>query len=131
MHQDDQVDDIAGEPLGYLLKRVAAALRAPTVHTVLEPLGLGLAHYMCLRMVSQSPEISNAQLARHFDVSPQAMNKLVRNLERRGLLTRPTTPVSGAARPTKLTNDGLKVLKRCDYCVHEDERRLLASVSSS
>jgi DNA-binding MarR family transcriptional regulator len=129
MHEDDHADDIAGEPLGYLLKRAAATLRAQTVHTVLEPLGLGFTHYMCMRMLSQSPAKSNAELARHFDVSPQAMNKVVRDLEHRGLVTRPTTPSTGRARPTKLTRDGRVLLKRSDCGVREAERRLMAKLT--
>jgi DNA-binding MarR family transcriptional regulator len=73
------------QPLGYLLNRVAAALRAEVVTKVLEPLDLAFPQYICLRMLSHSPGLSNAELARGANVSRQAMNLVLRGLQERGL----------------------------------------------
>src|SRR3569833_1544479 len=73
------MDTFRDEPLGYLLHRVTAALRAEVTATVLEPSELTAPEYLCLRMLAASPK-SNAQLAREAQVSPQAMNKVVREL---------------------------------------------------
>jgi DNA-binding MarR family transcriptional regulator len=117
------------QPLGYLLHRVTAALRAEVTTTVLEPLDLAFPEYICMRMLSQSPGQSNAELARDLNVSPQAMNMVVRRLQERGLVTRPATVPSGRSLPTELTRKGVELLKRTDAGVREAERHLLAKLS--
>jgi DNA-binding MarR family transcriptional regulator len=116
------------EPLGYLLHRVTAALRAEVAVTVLEPSGLAAPEYFCMRMLSQSPN-SNAQLAREAHVSPQAMNKVIRQLQDRGLVTRPVTVSSGRSLPATLTRKGVTMLERLDPEVVEAEDRVLAKLS--
>jgi len=115
------------EPLGYLLHRVTAALRAEVAATVLEPSELAAPEYLCLRMLSQAPK-SNAQLAREAQVSPQAMNKVVLALQDRGLVTRPATVSSGRSLPATLTREGVTVLARLDPEVAEAENRVLAEL---
>ena len=115
------------EPLGYLLHRVTAALRAEVAATVLEPSELAAPEYLCLRMLSQSPK-SNAQLAREAQVSPQAMNKVVLALQDRGLVTRPATVSSGRSLPATLTREGVAMLGRLDPEVAEAENRVLAEL---
>jgi DNA-binding MarR family transcriptional regulator len=116
------------EPLGYLLHRVTAALRAEVAATVLQPSELAAPEYFCMRMLSQSPK-SNAQLAREAQVSPQAMNKVVRELQDRGLVTRPATVSSGRSLPATLTREGVTMLARLDPEVAEAEDRVLARLS--
>ena len=77
------------EPLGYLLHRVASALRAEVTATALEPVGLSFPQYICMRILSKFPDRSNAELARDTGVSPQAMNMVLRSLEERALVTPP------------------------------------------
>jgi len=115
------------EPLGYLLHRVTAALRAEVAATVLEPSELAAPEYLCLRMLSQAPK-SNAQLAREAQVSPQAMNKVVLALQDRGLVTRPATVSSGRSLPATLTREGVTMLARLDPEVAEAENRVLAEL---
>jgi DNA-binding MarR family transcriptional regulator len=55
--------------LGYLLNRVATALRTEVTATVLEPVGLTLSQYVCLRILARSSGMSNAELARAAAVS--------------------------------------------------------------
>jgi DNA-binding MarR family transcriptional regulator len=116
------------EPLGYLLHRVTVALRAEVVVTVLEPSGLAAPEYFCMRMLSQAPK-SNAQLAREAHVSPQAMNKVIHELQDRGLVTRPATVSSGRSLPATLTRKGVAMLERLDPKVAEAEDRVLAKLS--
>ncbi|MBB5915392.1 DNA-binding MarR family transcriptional regulator [Nocardia transvalensis] len=116
------------KPLGYLLHRVAAALRAEVAATVLEPRELAFPEYLCMRMLSQSPGTSNAQLARAAGVSPQAMNKVIRGLQERGLVTRPASVPSGRSLPATLTREGLGMLDRIDPEVLAAERRVLAAL---
>ena len=91
------------QPLGYLLHLVHTALRNEVTATVLEPLQLTFPEYICLRMLSHGPGMSNAQLARDANVSRQAMNMVLRGLQDRGLVRRPATAAAGRSRPTELT----------------------------
>jgi len=87
-------------PLGYLLSRIANALRAEITANVLEPLGLSFPQYVCLRILDNRSGMSNAEMARFIGVSPQAMNIVVRALQDRDLITRPSTVAAGRSRPS-------------------------------
>ena len=117
------------QPLGYLLYRVATALRTEVTGAVLEPLGLTFPQYICMRMLSHGPGQSNAELARDVNVSPQAMNMVVRGLQDRGLVARPATVASGRSLPTELTREGTALLERTDAGVRDAERRVLTPLS--
>ncbi|MFI1916796.1 MarR family winged helix-turn-helix transcriptional regulator [Nocardia sp. NPDC020380] len=123
------MEGLEDKPLGYLLHRVAAALRAEVATTVLEPLQLAFPEYLCLRLLAQTPGASNAQLAREASVSPQAMNKVIRELQDRGLVTRPATVLSGRSLPATLTREATAMLAGLDPKVIEAERRVLARLT--
>ena len=116
-------------PLGLLLVRVAAALRTEVTAGVLEPLGLSFPQYICMRILSHSPGRSNAELAREVNVSPQAMNMVVRGLQERGLVTRPTSVSAGRSLPAALTREGTGLLQDIDPGVRDAERKVLAPLS--
>jgi DNA-binding MarR family transcriptional regulator len=118
-----------GQPLGYLLHRVAAALRSEVTEAVLEPLGLTFPQYICMRILVHSPGRSNAELARDVNVSPQAMNMVVRGLQDRGLVDRPATVSAGRSLPAALTREGSSLLDVIDEGVREAERNVLAPLS--
>ncbi|HEY5844681.1 MAG TPA: MarR family transcriptional regulator [Mycobacterium sp.] len=116
------------QPLGYLLHLVHAALRSEVMATVLDPLELTFPEYICLRMLSHAPGMSNAQLARDANVSRQAMNMVLRGLQDRGLVVRPASAAAGRSRPTELTEAGVGVLQRTDSGVRAAEDRILATL---
>ncbi|WP_431239580.1 MarR family winged helix-turn-helix transcriptional regulator [Mycolicibacterium aichiense] len=118
------------EPLGYLMHRVASALRAEVSTTALEPAGLSFPQYICMRILSRFPDRSNAELARDTGVSPQAMNMVLRSLEERGLVTRPDTVASGRSLPAKLTRAGAELLSSTETGVRAAEQRLMAGLST-
>lgn len=118
------------EPLGYLLHRVASALRAEVTATALEPVGLSFPQYICMRILSKFPDRSNAELARDTGVSPQAMNMVLRSLEDRELVSRPASVESGRSLPAKLTRAGVELLARTDSGVRASEQRLMADLSA-
>jgi DNA-binding MarR family transcriptional regulator len=126
----DMRDDAEDQPLGYLLYRVASALRAEVTATALEPLGLTFPQYLCMRVLSRFPGRSNAELARDMSVSPQAMNTVVRGLQDRGLVTRPATVASGRSLPAQLTREGAELLDRTDSGVAAAEQRLMSGIDS-
>ena len=116
----------ADQPLGYLLHRLTTSLRAEVTSGALEPLGLTFPQYICMRILSQWPGRSNAELARDVIVSPQAMNMVVRGLQDRGLVTRPASVDSGRSLPAELTRAGVDLLKRTDPAIRAAEKRALA-----
>ncbi|GAT10012.1 MarR family transcriptional regulator [Mycolicibacterium novocastrense] len=125
----DMTGALEDQPLGFLLSRVAKALRSEVTATVLEPLGVAFPQYLCMRMLSQYEGRSNAELARDFNVSPQAMNMVLRGLEDRGLVSRPASVSSGRSLPAQLTREGRELLKRTDSGVREAERKLMANLT--
>ena len=117
-----------GAPLGYLLYRVAAVLR-PEVSAVLGPLGLTLPEFVCLRILSMSPGLSSAELSRNTNVTPQAMNTVLRGLEEIGAVARPESVSSGRALPATLTASGSTLLKRAEGAVRVADSRILAKLT--
>jgi DNA-binding MarR family transcriptional regulator len=117
-------------PLGYLLYRVAAVLR-PEVSAVLRPLGLTLPEFVCLRIISLSPGLSSAELSRNTNVTPQAMNTVLRRLEDIGAVARPTSVSSGRALPATLTGQGRTLLKRAEAAVRIADARILAKLTAA
>src|SRR3954454_2905861 len=115
------------EAVGYVLKQAAVALRG-AMDEVLRPLELSVPQYACLELLGQRPGLSNAELARGAFVSRQSMNGVLRGLQDRGLVTRPTLAPYGRARPTELTDAGRALLTAASAAVREIERRMLASL---
>lgn len=121
---------IEDAPLGYLLYRVGAALR-PEVAAVLRPLELTLPEFVCMRILSMYPGMSSADLARQTNVTPQAMNTVLRKLEDVEVVARPATVPSGRALPATLTGAGRALLKRAEAAVREADARILSKLSAS
>ena len=117
------------QPLGYLLSRVMFALKADVTETVLDPLEVAFPEYLCMRVLAKFPGQSNADLARALNVSPQAMNMVLRGLEERRLVARPASVASGRSLPAQLTREGSELLKRTDAGVRAAEDRLMANLS--
>ena len=117
-------------PLGYLLYRVRAVLQ-PEVSAVLSPLGMTLPEFVCLRILSMYPGMSSAELSRHTNVTPQAMNTVLRGLEEIGAVERPTSVSSGRALPATLTGHGRALLKRAEAAVRVADARILGKLTSA
>jgi len=117
-------------PLGYLLHQAMSTLR-PEVSAALNPLGLSLPDFICMRMLSMSPGASSAELARLGNVSPQAMNTVLHRLENAQIVSRPASVASGRALPASLTTEGRTLLKRAESAVREADARVLAKLSPS
>ncbi len=126
----DMEDMLEDQLLGYLLSRVANALRAEVTATVLDPLGLTFPQFICMRILAKYPGRSNADLARDTHVTPQAMNMVLRRLESRGLVTRPASVASGRSLPARLTREGEELLKRTEAGVRAADRKLLAGLTA-
>jgi len=125
----DMSDNLEDAPLGYLLHRVMHALKTDVSATVLDPLEVAFPEYLCMRVLSKYPGHSNAELARALNVSPQAMNMVLRGLEDRGLVSRPASVSSGRSLPAQLTRDGEELLTRTDAGVIAAEDRLMTHLT--
>jgi DNA-binding MarR family transcriptional regulator len=125
----DMTESFEDEPLGYLLSRVMFALKADVTATVLDPLEVAFPEYLCMRVLSKYPGQSNADLARAQNVSPQAMNMVLRGLEERRLVVRLANMSSGRSLPAQLTREGEELLKRTDTGVRAAERKLMANLT--
>jgi DNA-binding MarR family transcriptional regulator len=125
----DMTESFEDQPLGYLLSRVMFALKADVTETVLDPLEVAFPEYLCMRVLAKFPGQSNADLARALNVSPQAMNMVLRGLEERRLVARPASVASGRSLPAQLTREGSELLKRTDAGVRAAEDRLMANLS--
>jgi DNA-binding MarR family transcriptional regulator len=116
--------DAEDQPRGYLLYRVTALLR-PQVTSELRRLGLGLPEFVCMRILSVFPGRSSAELARDTNVSPPAMNQLLRGLQHIGAVTRPAAVSSGRTLPAQLTTKGKKLLKRAEAAARVADEQIL------
>ena len=75
------------------------------------------------------PGRSSAELARDTNVSPQAMNAVLRGLQEAGVVERPASVASGRALPAHLTTDGKALLKRAEAAVRTADDRVLAGLT--
>ena len=125
-----QADNNLGQVVGYVLKQAAPALRS-AMDGVLRPLELTVPQYACMELLDGRPGLSNAELARGAFVTRQSMNGVLRGLQERELLTRPSTAPHGRALPTQLTHSGQPRLIAARAAVDRVERQMLAHLSAS
>jgi DNA-binding MarR family transcriptional regulator len=119
--------DAAGQP-GYLLKRAQMALHQAMARA-LDPHGLTVAQYAVLSALAEEPGLSNADLARRAFVTPQSMNKFLRDLEKQQLVVRQPHPGHGRVLQATLTPEGRRVAAAAAAAVDTLERRMLAGLS--
>jgi DNA-binding MarR family transcriptional regulator len=115
--------------LSYLVFRLERRIRAH-LDEALAQHGVTTTEYMALSELRLRDGPSSAQLARIAFVTPQAMNLLIRDLERRGLIRRRPDPLGGRVLRASLTRAGLSVLRRCDRALDEIEQVMLASLDA-
>lgn len=111
--------------IGYQLKRVQSALRA-RMDEGLRPLDLSTPQYVCLELLSLTPEASGSDLARGAFVTRQTMSTLLRGLLDQGLVQRADHPVSGRSLPLQLTAAGRARLAQASKIVRDIERAMIA-----
>lgn len=116
--------------VGYVLKQAAVALRG-ALDTALRPLHLTVSQYACLELLGQRPGLSNAELARGVFVTRQSMNLVLRGLEERGLVTRPSTAPHGRELPTELTAAGRDHLDRASAAVNAVQTTMCAGLTAA
>jgi DNA-binding MarR family transcriptional regulator len=101
------------ENLGYAVKQLHHLMRAAIEHRMrAHGLGLTLPHAAALFLLSESPGLSGAQLARWTMVTPQTMNQILTRLETDGLIVREPDPEHGRILRARITRKGEREFER-------------------
>ncbi|GAS99782.1 hypothetical transcriptional regulatory protein [Mycolicibacterium canariasense] len=116
--------------LGPLIYRVSARLRAE-MSMVLQQFELTLAEFVCLRVLRETPGLTNAELARIFEVTPQTMNTTLAALESAGLVHRPAKAARGRSLPCQVTAAAQRLLDDSMPAVRAAEAKVLAALDTS
>jgi DNA-binding MarR family transcriptional regulator len=120
----------AGDDVGYQFKRLGAALRQQ-LDDVLRRQGVGLsvAHMAALFALQDEPGAAGATLARHAMVTAQAMNTVLRRLERDGYIGRKPQPHNRRADCWHVTAAGERQLARGRAAGKPVFQRMLSSLT--
>jgi len=125
----DEPEPRTEEMSGYLIKRAQAA-----IHVCLEEIvsahGFGIAQYVVLSFLAETPGLANADLARRAFVTPQSMNEVLKQLESTGLLERRRNPANARILNAYLTRTGTKKWSAVRGQVQKLEARLLSGLTS-
>jgi DNA-binding MarR family transcriptional regulator len=92
-------------------------------------LGLTLAQYTALSVLSTRPGLTNAQLARRSLITPQGMNPALAVLADKGLIRRKRAR-HGRELAIHLTTKGKKLLERCNAATEAVEKEMLGRLSA-
>ena len=82
-----------------------------------------------MRLLSDASALSNAELARALNVSPQATSVVIRELIARGLVERQVCTSTGRSQPITLSSKGARLLERTNHDVRQAEQRALQKVT--
>jgi DNA-binding MarR family transcriptional regulator len=116
--------------VGYILKQAQHALRARMDQSLRE-VGLSTAQFALLTALQEAKVASGADLARRCFVTPQTITGLLAGLMRAGLVMRSASRRHGRVIETRLTPDGLRLLRRARMIVYAIEEEMLSDLSSS
>jgi DNA-binding MarR family transcriptional regulator len=114
--------------LSYMLGRLSVTL-GRAITEALEPLGVTRAEYLALAALRMRTGLSNAQLARRCQITPQSMSEVVATLERKGLIRRWNDPERARILRAEMTEDAWPVLLACDAAVSDLEEQAQAALS--
>ncbi len=115
--------------VGYNLKITQHRLRQ-RLDTELARIGITAPQNAVLLAVAGNPRISNAELARAAFVTPQTMQPILTNLERRGLIVRSPHPEHGRIIMTELTTSGQKAVADGAKAADAVEQQMLSMLST-
>jgi DNA-binding MarR family transcriptional regulator len=114
--------------VGYLIYRAERRLRVRLDEAV-SAQGVTTTEYVTLSALRERDGLSCAQLARWAFVTPQAMNLVIKALERRGLVSRRGDPRHGRVLRASVTAAGREVLDGCDRSMDEIEATMLEGLA--
>ncbi len=115
---------------GYLLRQAWHAFRG-AMDDALRDHGLTGAQYAALSVLARQPRMSNADLARVCNTTPQAMNGVLVTLERARLVERQPHPTHGRILQVSLTDEGRRRLVAATPGIRKLERGIEAGLSQA
>jgi len=118
------------EQIGYLIKRVQQELRL-RMDAELQQVNLTTAQYAALNALEQTPNLSNAALARACFITPQTMIEIIHGLQQLGLIVRQSHPEHGRIIQTQLTPLGCEKVTSAHKIVARMEAKMLTGLTSS
>jgi DNA-binding MarR family transcriptional regulator len=116
--------------MSYVVARLERAVRRG-IEEQLRPFGLTVPEFTTLSVLLRRTGMSNAQLARRSYITPQSMNVVVLELERKGLVERRTDPAHGRIRLASVTAKGRRLAIECEAAVAVIEEQMLADLNPS
>ena len=120
----------AEDEVGYQFKRLGAALRQQLDDMLRrQGVGLSMAHVAALFALEDEPGATGATLARHAMITAQAMNTVLRRLERDGCIGRKPQPHNRRADCWHVTPAGERQLARARAAGKPVFQRMLASLT--
>ncbi len=118
------------EQVGFLLKRAQQALRTQ-MDNALASNGLTASQYAVLAHLRESPELSNAELARRSFVTAPTMIRIVQDLEKLEFIVRSENANHKKVINVALTVQGKKILEVCTSKVSAIQKRMISGMSES
>jgi DNA-binding MarR family transcriptional regulator len=116
--------------LRHIIGRVDRALRSQ-LNDQLADVDLTGPGYTTLFVLRRIPNLSNAELARHVGVSPQAINQIVLALVERDLLARRTSKNHSGILEMRLTAKGKRLIERCEREAEAIESAMLGAFTDA
>ncbi len=110
-----------------LLRRAAATQRL-AMERALAGVKVTPAQYAVLRIVAETPGLSNADIARIERLTPQTTSVIIANLERKRAVARRAHETHGRIRRAQATEAGLRLLGECRERLGGPYRRLGAAM---
>ncbi|HAR95957.1 MAG TPA: MarR family transcriptional regulator [Deltaproteobacteria bacterium] len=114
--------------LGYLLRQAVTAYRL-RMERALAGVDITLPQFRVLTKLAAYPGISNADLARLTQLTPQTVSATIANLERAGLVSRRPHEVHGRIQHLDITENGRTLLTTSRTRVRAIERELMEGLS--
>lgn len=136
----DRLSSMTSEPLAdtgpdfeqprvtYLVKRLESAVRRD-MDAALHEQGLTTPQYAALSILSRTPGLSSAQLARRAFVTAQSMQVMVAAFMRNGLVARKADDRNARVLHIYLTEAGEDVLSRGQEAADQLEERMVAGLT--
>ena len=85
--------------------------------------------YTLLSFSRRNGDLSSADLARRFGITPQSMNEAISTLQRKRLVSRKEAAEHRRIQRISLTPEGSKLLKQCDRKIDAMEKKLFLALS--
>ncbi len=116
------------EKIGYLVKRAQQIFRIQ-IDNALRPIHLTTSQYAALNALEETPNASNAALARACFVTPQTMIEINKGLETAGFITRHEHPQHGRIIQTTLTPLGKDKLAAAHSLVNFIDAQMVSNLT--